>query len=137
MIRTRALLLLPFCLGLLLPAASFAKQAKSTGHYAEWISFDDAAKTVTVKIKGRGQGPNKKALKKNKEVTFRVVPTGSILKRTSVAVNGQKGEITDIDAGRAVMIYWIPDPENKDGYFARKIDVVLSEEEFNKRYTEE
>jgi hypothetical protein len=120
---------------LLAPAAAFAqKKSKSTQTEARWISFDAATKTVLVKVQKPGKGPNKKMMKKNKEVTFRVIPEGSILKRTSVAVNGKKGEITDIPEGKQVFIYWVPDEENEGGFFARKIDVVFSEEEIDKRY---
>jgi hypothetical protein len=89
---------------------------------------------VKVKVDKPGKGPNKDKLKRNEEVSFRVVPDGSVLARTSVAINGVKGELTDIPADKKVNVYWLPDPENKDGYFARKIDVVLSEEELDKRY---
>jgi hypothetical protein len=111
--------------------ATAAKKSKSTQNEAQWISFDAAAKTVTVKITKKGKGPNKKLLKVRKEATFNVIPEGSILTRTSVAINGVKGEITDIPAGKTVLIYWVPD-ENKDGeFFARKIDVIFSEEELD------
>jgi hypothetical protein len=54
-----------------------------------------------------------------------------------VAVNGQKAELTDIPEGKQVNVYWIPDDENDGGFFARKIDVVLSEEELDKRWSTE
>jgi hypothetical protein len=110
------------------------KATKSTSNEAEWIKYDEAASTVTVKILEPGKGPNAKAIKKGSEVTFNVVPTGSVLTRTSVAVNGVKGEITDIQPGKSVLIYWVPDPKKDGQFFARKIDVVLSEEELDKRY---
>jgi hypothetical protein len=111
-----------------------AKKSKSTQNEAQWVSYDAAAKTVTVKITKKGKGPNKKLLKTRKEATFNVIPEGSILTRTSVAINGVKGEITDIPAGKTVLIYWVPD-ENKEGeLFARKIDVIFSEEELDERY---
>jgi hypothetical protein len=113
--------------------AAFAAGEKTTQTEAVWISFDPAAKTVKVKV-DKSKGPNKDKLKKNEEVSFRVVPEGSVLKRTSVAINGVKGELTDIQEGKRVNVYWLPDPENASGYFARKIDVTLSEEELNKRY---
>jgi len=121
----------------LAPTLAFAQKgkAKSTQTEARWVSFDAATKTVVAKVQKPGKGPNKKMMKKNKETTFRVVPEGSILKRTSVAVNGKKGEITDIPEGKQVNIYWVPDPENEGGFFARKIDVVLSEEEIDKRWS--
>jgi hypothetical protein len=118
-------------LSLALPA--FAAGEKTTQTEATWISYDAASKTVKVKV-DKSKGPNKDKLKKNEEVSFRVVPEGSVLKRTSVAINGVKGELTDIREGKRVNVYWLPDPENASGYFARKIDVTLSEEELNKRY---
>jgi hypothetical protein len=135
----RAALLGCAALALLAPGAALAQadKAKSTQTEARWVSFDAAAKTVVLKIQKPGKGPNKSLLKKNKEETFRVVPEGSVLKRTSVAINGQKGEITDIPAGKQVNVYWVPDPENEGGFFARKIDVVLSEEELDKRWATE
>jgi hypothetical protein len=107
---------------------------KTTQTEARWIAYDAASKSVKVKVDKPGKGPNKDKLKRNQEVSFRVVPEGSVLVRTSVAINGVKGELTDIPADKKVNVYWLPDPENKDGYFARKIDVVLSEEELDKRY---
>ena len=111
-----------------------AKKSKSTQNEAEWIAFDAAAKTVTVKILKKGKGPNSKLLKTKKEATFNVIPEGSILTRTSVAINGVKGELQDIPAGKTVLLYWVPD-EKKDGeFFARKIDVIMSEEELDAKY---
>ena len=116
------------------PGVANAKKSKSTQNEAEWIAYDAAAKTVTVKITKKGKGPNKKLLKTRKEATFNVVPEGSILTRTTVAINGVKAELTDIPAGKTVLIYWVPDP-NKDGeLFARKIDAIMSEEEFDAKY---
>jgi hypothetical protein len=132
--RLRGTALLLLASALLAPYAADAKPGKSTAHRAKWVSYDTAAQTVTVTIDSSGEGPNRKMLKKKERVTFRVVPTGSILKRTTVAINGQKAEISDIDEGRTVVVYWIPDPEHEGGYFARKIDVVLSQEEFDRRY---
>lgn len=110
-----------------------AKKAKSTQTEAKWVKFDAASKTVVVKV-SKSKGPNKKMLKKGKEATFNVKPEGSVLTRTTVAINGVKGEITDIPAGKQVNVYWVPDDKKKGEYFARKIDVVLSEEELNERF---
>jgi hypothetical protein len=111
-----------------------AKKSKSTQNEAQWVSFDAAAKTVTVKIMKKGKGPNSKLLKPRKEATFNVIPEGSVLTRTSVAINGVKGELQDIPAGKTVLLYWVPDP-NKDGeFFARKIDVIMSEAELDEKY---
>ncbi len=112
------------------PAAA-QKKAKSTQTEAVWINFDDANDTVTVKVKRPGRGKNAKRVKKGKEATFKVKPEGSVLTRTTVAINGVKGELTDIPEGKTVNVYWVP--EGDDVLFARKIDVVLSEEELAAR----
>ncbi|MDJ0788846.1 MAG: hypothetical protein QNK05_18710 [Myxococcota bacterium] len=125
---------------LLFAAPGFAAKEKSVQNEAEFVSFDPGSNTVVVKILKKGKG-NKKLIKKNastvkkgKEVTFNVIPTGSVLKRTSVAINGVKGEMTDIQPGKQVLIYWVTDPNKEDELFARKIDVVLSDEEIDKRW---
>ena len=123
----------PFCDGVL------RRQGKSVANEAEFISFDEAASTVTVKIEKKGKGNKKlmkahKEVKKGKEVTFNVIPTGSVLTRTSVAINGVKAEMTDLVPGKKIIVYWVEDPKKEGSLFARKIDVVLSEEELDKRY---
>jgi hypothetical protein len=120
-----------------LGSAAHAAKAKSTQTEARMVSYDAATKTVVLKIDKPGKGPNRKMMKKNQEVTFRVVPEGSVLSRTSVTVNSQRAEITDIPEGKKVNVYWVPDPEKDGGFFARKIDMVLSEEELDRRYSEE
>jgi hypothetical protein len=111
-----------------------AKKSKSTQNEAEWIVYDAAAKTVTVKITKKGKGPNKKLLKTRKEATFNVIPEGSVLTRTTVTINGIKSELTDIPEGKTVLIYWVPDPNKEGEFFARKIDAILSEEELDAKY---
>jgi hypothetical protein len=115
------------------PIAEAAK-SKSTQNEAEWIAYDAAAKTVTVKITKKGKGPNKKLLKTRKEATFNVIPEGSVLTRTTVTINGVKSELEDIPVGKTVLIYWIPDPNTEGELFARKIDAILSEEEMDEKY---
>ena len=127
-------------LALLFAAPGFAAKEKSVQNEAEFVSFDPATNTVVVKILKKGKGnkklikQNAKTVKKGKEVTFNVIPTGSVLKRTSVAINGVKGEMTDIASGKQVLIYWVSDPNKEGELFARKIDVVLSDEEIDKRW---
>ena len=116
------------------PAAEAQKKSKSTQNEAEWIAFDAAAKTVTVKITKKGKGPNSKLLKTKKEATFNVIPEGSVLTRTTVTINGIKSELTDITEGKTVLLYWVPDPNKEGELFARKIDAILSEEEMDEKY---
>lgn len=111
-----------------------AQKSKSTQNEAEWLSYDPAAKTVTVMITKKGKGPNKNLLKTRKEATFNVIPEGSVLTRTTVAINGIKAELQDIPKGKTVLVYWVPDPNKKGELFARKIDAILSEEELDAKY---
>ena len=124
-----------------LAAAAHAQgNQKSVQNEAQFVKFDEATSTVVVKILKKGKGNSgllkqfDDKVKNGKEATFNVIPTGSVLTRTSVAVNGVKGEMTDLKAGKTILIYWVEDPKKKGELFARKIDVVLSEEELNKRY---
>jgi len=125
--------------------AGFAPSAhadgqKSVQNEAEFVKYDAAASTVTVKITKKGKGNDElmkqfeDQVKIGKEATFNVIPTGSVLTRTSVAINGVKGEIKDLQPGKTVQVYWVEDPKSKGKLFARKIDVTLSEDELNKRY---
>ncbi len=114
-----------------------AQKTKSTQSEAKWIKFDPETKQVTVKVTKPGKGatpPKELKLKRGREASFKVIPTGSILTRTSVAINGRKGELADIPAGKTVNIYWIPDKDDKTARFARKIDVILSDEELDEMY---
>lgn len=139
MIRTKNALMRGAAVALALSLAAVlapdaqAAKAKSTQTEARWIKFDAASKTVVVKV-DKSKGPNQKEFKKGTEVTFNVKPEGSILTRTSVAINGVKGELGDIPAGKQVNVYWVPDEKKKGEFFARKIDVVLSEEELEERF---
>jgi Flp pilus assembly protein CpaB len=122
--------------GLIAAIPASAAEQKSTRNEAEWVGYDAAAKTVTLKIKKLGLGPNADKLKVGQESVFNVQPEGSVLSRTSVAVNGKKGALTDIKPGKTVLIYWVPDPKDAKARFARKIDVILSEQELDERYGE-
>ena len=124
-----------------LAGGAFAQgNQKSVQNEAQFVKYDEAASTVTVKIlkKGKGNSALMKQfddkVKNGKDATFNVIPTGSVLKRTSVSINGVKGEMKDLQPGKKVNIYWVEDPAKKGELFARKIDVTLSEEELNKRY---
>jgi hypothetical protein len=89
---------------------------------------------VTVKVRKPGRGKDAKLLKRNKEAVFAVKPEGSVLTRTTVSINGVKGEITDIPEGKTVNVYWRPDEKDPSILRARKIDVFLSDEELDEMY---
>jgi hypothetical protein len=123
--------------GLLLVVAApgaFAKEAKSTRNEAEWVKYDAEAKTVTLKIKKQGLGEGAKTLKVGQQAVFKVKPEGTVLTRTSVAINGKKGELSDIPVGKTVLVYWVPDTADPKARFARKIDVIFSEQELDEKY---
>jgi hypothetical protein len=111
-----------------------AAEKKSTRNEAEWVKYDATAKTVTLKVKKAGLGPGAAKLKVGQQAVFNVKPEGSVLSRTSVAVNGKKGELTDIPAGKTVLVYWVPDATDAKALFARKIDVIMSEQELDEKY---
>jgi hypothetical protein len=109
-----------------------AQKAKSTQTEATWVEFDAEKNTVTVRVRKPGKGatpPRHLKLRKGREATFNVKPTGSVLTRTSVAINGKRGELADIPTGKRVNIYWIPDPDDDQSRFARKIDLFIPAEE--------
>jgi hypothetical protein len=135
-----ATFVLSLAAGLFASDASAQGNQKSVQHEAQFVKYDEASNTVTAKILKKGKGNTAllkqfdAQVKNGKDATFNVIPTGSVLTRTSVAVNGVKGEMKDLQPGKKILIYWVEDPKKKGELFARKIDVVLSEEELDKRY---
>jgi hypothetical protein len=59
-----------------------------------------------------------------KEVEFRVKQATSVLDKagTVATKGGRKAQLTDLEANRPVIAYWLVDPENADGKFANKVD---------------
>ena len=108
-----------------------AAKVKSIKTEAKFQKFDPETKTITAKIRKAGKKPkNKKiALKTGKEASFRVTPDGSVLTRTSVTLDAKPFPITEIEKDTSIVIYWIPDEKNPDGRYAKKIDLVLTDEE--------
>ena len=109
-------------------------KGKSVQTEGKWIKYDPEAKTVTVKVKKPGRGEDAKLLKKNKEAVFAVIPEGSVLTRTTVAINGVKAELSDIPEGKTVNVYWRPDEKDPSILRARKIDMFMSDEELDAQY---
>ncbi len=118
-------------------AADAQAKGKSVQTEAKWIKYDPEAKTVTVKVKKPGRGEDAKLLKRNKEAVFAVKPEGSVLTRTTVSINGVKGELTDIPEGKTVNVYWRPDEKDPSILRARKIDMFMSDAELDAKYRNE
>lgn len=120
--------------GLITTGETALAAGKSTQTEAIWKSLDKEAGTVTVKVKKPGRGKDAKRLKRGKEATFNVKIEGSVLTKTTCAINGKKGELEEIPEGKTVYIYWRPDEDNPKEMFARKVDVIFSEEELEERW---
>jgi hypothetical protein len=123
--------------GVLAAGSPAAAQGKMNRIEADWVSYDPAAQTVKVKVYKVREGPQAKELKAGQETSFTVKAEGSILSRTSVKVNGKAGKLTDINAGKRVILYWMPDEADKAARFARTIDVTFSDEELDERYPDQ
>ena len=123
---TRALTAL--ALGTLTALPAFAQtKSKSIRTEGEWVRYDADAKIAVVKVTKPGEGVEAARLRRGKEAEFAVKPEGSVLTRTTVAINDRKAELTDIAEGKTVNIYWRPDEKDPTIPRARKIDVVLSD----------
>jgi len=74
------------------------------------VSYDAAGGALVVKDK-----------KNKKEETFKVKQGTSVLDKTgtSVAKNGRGAKLADLEANRPVIVYWMPQGEDK---FASKVD---------------
>jgi hypothetical protein len=116
------------------PVEAQKRKSKTVQTEAEWITYDAEAQTITVKVTKPGRENKDKALKKNKDASFNVKAEGSVLTKTTVAVRGRKAELIDIPEGKTVNVYWVPDEKNEGARFARKIDVILSDEELDEMY---
>ncbi len=95
-------------------APAHAQAKKSSVEKAEGclVKYDAASNTMTVKDR------------RKKEDTYRVKQATSVLDKagTIVTKNGSKALLTDLEANRRVIVYWVPDPQNVDGRFANKVD---------------
>ena len=112
-----------------------AKTVKSTQTEAKFISYDAESKTISVKVLKPGKRPKNEKLKlaKGKPATFKVKPDGSILVRTSVTANGQRSSIEEIPEDKTLNVYWIPDESDPDVRYAKKIDMIWTDEELEER----
>jgi hypothetical protein len=98
-----------------------------------FLAYDAPAKTVTVEVEKPGAGPAAEALAVGRPAVFHVEPEGSVVTRTSVWIRGVKASLDAIPSGGKLIVYWRPDPADPQLRFARKIDVLLSEEELDVR----
>ena len=112
--------------------AAHAKKGKQIETEGEFVSFDAQAGTVTIKVTKPGRGgspPSALKLHRGKEEQFAVKTEGSVLTRTTVKLqNGTGGKFEDLQAGRKVKIFWLPDAAGKKR-LARSISVFVPAEE--------
>mgnify|MGYP004370105407 CR=1 FL=1 len=130
-----AALLLLAASGVVVHTAEAQKKTKSTKTEAKFISYDAESKTMTVKVLKSGKRPEnrKLSLKKGKKATFKIKPEGSILMRTSITADGMRSSIDEIPDNKTLNIYWVPDEKDPDVRFARKIDMVYTDQELAER----
>lgn len=96
---------------------------------AEFISFNPADETITVKVRKTGRRPSDKslAIRQGRPVVFYVVPTGSVLQRTTVKnQDGTAGTFEDLEAGRRVRVFWVIEDGKRK---ARSVSVFIPAEE--------
>lgn len=117
------------------PDLAMAGKAKSIKTEAFFVSLDPDTNVMEVKVKKTGKRPKNKKLKlkTGKSASFNVKPEGSVLKRTTVALDGQRVDIGEIEENQFLFIYWVPDEKDPDKRFARKIDLVLTDEQMDAR----
>lgn len=120
---------------LLVEPADAAPKVKSTKTEAKFVSYDAKKKILTVKVLNPGGKPKnrKLALKRGKEAKFKIKPEGSILVRTSVTADGMKSSIDQIPDDKTLNIYWVADDKDPNVRFARKVDMVYTDEELEAR----
>jgi hypothetical protein len=106
--------------------AAHAAGVKSKKTEARFVSYDETTKTLVVKVLTPGKKPDngKLSMKRGKQAKFRIRTGGSILVRTSVTADGQKSSVSEIPTGKIMNIYWVPDEDDENVRFARKIEVV-------------
>ena len=120
--------LLGVALSLPAGAAPKSKQIETEGVFK---SYDASAKTITVTvIKPGTNAPGIDKLKKGKEANFNVAAEGSVLTRTTVKLlSGQAATFEELQAGKKVKIFWVPDEKKKGERFARSVSIFKPAEE--------
>lgn len=118
------------------PEATAQPRSSRVETEGELQSFDEATNTIVVDVKktGRPPGDLQDVVKRGKEATFKVKPTGSVLTRTTVKINGKRAELSDIPMGKTVKITWKPDKDDPSMPFAWTIDTIFTEDEMEERY---
>ena len=97
---------------------------------AEFVSFNEADSTITVKVIKTGKPVKGHKLRKGKEADFKVKPEGSVLVRTTVKLqDGTAGTFSDLQAGRKVRVFWIVDEDDSTQRMARSVSVFVPAEE--------
>lgn len=112
------------------PAAAEPK-SKQIETEAVFKAYDSASKTITVTVIKPGKNaPGIEKLKKGKDAVFNVADEGSVLTRTTVKLlTGQAATFSELQAGKKVKIFWIPDEKKQGERFARSVSIFKPAEE--------
>jgi hypothetical protein len=120
-----------FAVGALQPAQAAEPQSKQIETEAVFQKYDPAASTITVQVIKPGSVPKGvPKLQKGKEAVFKVKSEGTVLTRTTVKLlTGQAAKFEDLQAGKKVKIFWVPDEADKSVRFARSVSIFKPTEE--------
>ncbi len=113
------------------PALAAEPQSKQIETEAVFQKFDPQAETITVQVIKPGSVPKGvPKLQKGKEAVFKVKAEGTVLTRTTVKLlTGQAARFEDLQAGKKVKIFWVPDEKDKEVRFARSVSIFKPAEE--------
>jgi hypothetical protein len=106
-------------------------QSKQIETEAIFQKYDAAASTITVQIIKPGSVPKGlPKLQKGKEAVFKVKAEGTVLTRSTVKLlTGQAAKFEDLQAGKKVKIFWVPDEADKTVRYARSVSIFKPTEE--------
>ena len=106
-------------------------QSKQIETEAVFQKYDAAASTITVQVIKPGTLPKGlPKLQKGKEAVFKVKAEGTVLTRTTVKLlTGQAAKFEDLQAGKKVKIFWVPDEADKTVRYARSVSIFKPTEE--------
>jgi hypothetical protein len=122
--------------GGLRPAQAAEPQSRQIETEAVFQKYDPAASTITVQVIKPGSVPKGvPKLQKGKEAVFQVKAEGSVLTRTTVKLlTGQAAKFEDLQTGKKVKIFWVPDEADKSVRLARSVSIFKPAEEQGEDY---
>lgn len=130
-VRSLGIALIALLLAAPSPPAAAEPKSKQIETEAVFKAYDAANKTITVTVIKPGKNaPGLEKLKKGKDGVFQIADEGSVLTRTTVKLlTGQAATFGELQAGKKVKIFWIPDEKKPGERFARSVSIFKPAEE--------